>query len=31
MKTMIRIHLHTSCPGQEILRFALERIPRLAN
>jgi hypothetical protein len=30
MKTMIRIHLPTSCPGQEILRFALERIPRLA-
>ncbi len=30
MKTMIRIHLPTSCPGQEILRFALGRIPRLA-
>ena len=30
MKTMIRVHLPTSCPGQEILRFALERIPRLA-
>jgi hypothetical protein len=29
MKTMIRIHLPTSCPGQDILRFALERIPRL--
>jgi hypothetical protein len=30
MKTMIRIHLPTSCPDQEILRFVLERIPRLA-
>jgi hypothetical protein len=30
MKTMIRIHLPTSCPSQEILRFALERIPRLS-
>src|SRR5271165_1682026 len=29
MKTMIRIHLPTSCPGQEIVRFALGRIPRL--
>ena len=29
MKTMIRIHLPTSCPGQQILRFALGRIPRL--
>ena len=29
MKTMIRIHLPTSCPGQEILRFALGKIPRL--
>jgi hypothetical protein len=29
MKTMIRVHLPTSCPGQEILRFALGRIPRL--
>ena len=29
MKTMIRIHLPTSCPAQDILRFALERIPRL--
>ena len=29
MKTMIRVHLPTSCPGQEILRFALQRIPRL--
>ena len=28
MKT-IRVHLPTSCPGQEILRFALGRIPRL--
>jgi hypothetical protein len=30
MKTMIRVHLPTSCPAQHILRFALERIPRLA-
>jgi hypothetical protein len=30
MKTMIRVHLPTSCPGQEILRFALAHIPRLA-
>ena len=29
MKTMIRVYLPTSCPGQEILRFALQRIPRL--
>jgi len=29
MKTMIRIHLPTSCPAQDSLRFALERIPRL--
>ncbi|HVS56398.1 MAG TPA: IS1380 family transposase [Casimicrobiaceae bacterium] len=29
MKTMIRVHLPTSCPGQEILRYALGRIPRL--
>ena len=29
MKTMIRVHLPTSCPGQEILRFALQSIPRL--
>ena len=29
MKTMIRVHLPTSCPAQGILRFALERIPRL--
>ncbi len=29
MKTMIRVHLPTSCPAQDILRFALERIPRL--
>jgi hypothetical protein len=29
MKTMIRIHLPTSCPGQQILRLALVRIPRL--
>jgi hypothetical protein len=30
MKTMIRVHLPTSCCGQDILRFALETIPRLA-
>ena len=29
MKTMIRVHLPTSCPAQDILSFALERIPRL--
>ena len=29
MKTMLRVHLPTSCPGQNILRFALGRIPRL--
>jgi hypothetical protein len=29
MKTMIRAHLPSSCPAQDILRFALERIPRL--
>ena len=29
MKTMIRVHLPTSCPGQEVLRFALAQIPRL--
>jgi hypothetical protein len=29
MKTMIRVHLPTSCPAQEILRIALGRIPRL--
>ena len=29
MKTMIRVHLPTSCPSQDILRFALGRIPRL--
>lgn len=29
MKTMIRIHLPTSCPGQDILQFMLGRIPRL--
>src|ERR1017187_3624914 len=29
MKTMIRIHLPTSCPAKHILRHALERIPRL--
>jgi Transposase DDE domain group 1 len=29
MKTMIKIQLPTSCPAQDTLRFALERIPRL--
>jgi hypothetical protein len=29
MKTMIRVHLPTSCPAQLILRIALGRIPRL--
>ena len=29
MKTTIRVHLPTSCPGQEVLRFALAQIPRL--
>jgi len=29
MKTMIRVHLPTSCPAQEILRVVHERIPRL--
>lgn len=29
MKTMIRVHLPTACPGQEVLRFALAHIPRL--
>jgi hypothetical protein len=29
MKTMIRIHLPTSCPAQAIMPLALSRIPRL--
>jgi hypothetical protein len=29
MKTMIRVHLPTSCPAQHILHYALGRIPRL--
>ena len=29
MKSKVRIHLPTSCPGQEIMRYALGRIPRL--
>ena len=29
MKTMIRVHLPTSCPAQDILRLMLGRIPRL--
>ena len=29
MKTMIRVHLPTSCPGQQAIRYALGRIPRL--
>jgi hypothetical protein len=28
MKTMIQVHLPTSCPAQEILRLVLGRIPR---
>lgn len=28
MKTMIRVHLPTSCPAQDVLRLALGRIPR---
>ena len=30
MKTMIRVHLPSSCPVQRILNYALGRIPRLA-
>jgi hypothetical protein len=29
MKTTIRVHLPTACPGQEVLRFALSQFPRL--
>jgi len=29
MKTMIKVHLPTSCPAQDILRLVLGRIPRL--
>ena len=29
MKTISGVHLPTSCPAQDILRFALGRIPRL--
>jgi hypothetical protein len=29
MKTMIQVHLPTSCPAQDILRLVLGRIPRL--
>jgi hypothetical protein len=29
MKTMIKVHFPTSCPTQDVLRFALGRIPRL--
>jgi Transposase DDE domain group 1 len=29
MKTMIRVHLPSSCPAQQILHYALARIPRL--
>ena len=29
MKTMIRVQLPTSCPAQQILHYALARIPRL--
>jgi DDE family transposase len=28
MKTMIQVHLPTSCPAEDILRLALSRIPR---
>ena len=28
MKTMIQVHLPTSCPVQDIVRLALGRIPR---
>ncbi len=31
MKTMIRVHLQTACPGQELLRFALSQMPRLGS
>jgi hypothetical protein len=30
MKTMIRVHLPTSCPAQDILHFLHARIPCLA-
>ena len=29
MKTMIRVHLPTSCPAQHVFHHALRRIPRL--
>ncbi len=29
MKTVIRVHLPSSCPAQDILRLVLDRIPRL--
>ena len=29
MKTMIRVHLPTSCPAQDVIRFLHARIPRL--
>ena len=29
MKTMIRVHLPTSCPAHQILHYVLTRIPRL--
>jgi len=29
MKTMIKIHMPTACPAQEVLRHALTRIPCL--
>jgi DDE family transposase len=29
MKTMIKVHLPSACPAQEILRLALARVPRL--
>jgi hypothetical protein len=29
MKTMIRVHLPTSCPARDVIRFVHARIPRL--
>jgi hypothetical protein len=31
MKTMIKVHLPTSCPAQDILHLMLRRIPRLTH
>jgi Transposase DDE domain group 1 len=30
LKSQIKVHLPTACPGQQILRVVLDRIPRLA-